>query len=298
MRQIGFLFKSLLLVVIFSVLGCSHHNNAPIKILVNSWIGYSPLFYAKEKGWLQELNIEISTVVSLGESMMTFHTGHFDGLVGTQYEYQKLKEKHYKLTPILMFDRSMGGDMVMSNRSIDELKTSLEPIDVYLEINSINSLVFQQFVERHNLQNQPFNFINKDQLKIVTELKQTKPSRPTIVTTYIPYNFDLGKIGFQILSSTKDISDLLVVDALYTTKESFHNNKQTYVKLKEHINQAINALNKDPNAYYETVKPYLENTTFTEFTSALKQIEWLNQSLPSTMRQRMQQTNFPVQDLL
>ncbi|BCN92306.1 hypothetical protein THMIRHAM_00910 [Thiomicrorhabdus immobilis] len=298
MPKIGFLFKSLLLVMILSVMSCSHHNNAPIKILVNSWIGYSPLFYAKEKGWLQELNIEISTVVSLGESMMTFHTGHFDGLVGTQYEYQKLKEKHYKLTPILMFDRSMGGDMVMGNRSIDELKASQQPIDVYLEINSINSLVFQQFIELHDLQNQQFNFINKDQLKIVTELKQSVPSRASIVTTYIPYNFDLTKIGFQTLGSTKEIADLLVLDALYTTKESLHKNQQTYIKLKERINQAVNALNEDPKAYYETVKPYLENTSFEEFNAGLKQIEWLNKSLPKALQQRMQKTNFPIQDLL
>ena len=44
-------------------------DNKKIKITTSTWIGYAPLFYAKEKNWLEPLNIKLLNVVSLSENM-------------------------------------------------------------------------------------------------------------------------------------------------------------------------------------------------------------------------------------
>ncbi len=298
MHKKGYKLIALFFLIVVILYSCGTQQKPPIKIVANSWIGYSPLFYAKDKGWLDEINIEVSNVVSLGESMMTYRTGHFHGIAGTQYEYQKLHEQHSDLIPIIMFNRSNGGDMVMSNQSISDLQNTSDTIDVFLEIDSINYLVFKDFINANQLNDKNFNFINKDQLRIVTQLKTEQTNQPTIIITYVPYNFELAKHGFKTIASTKDTLDIIVLDALYTPKEVFMENRKTFEQLNSLINRALKDLKQDPKAYYTVVKPYLEDMSYRDFKSALNDIEWLNKTLSDEMIEKMNSIEFPTRDLL
>ena len=87
--------------------------------------------------------------------------------------------------PIMMFDRSNGGDMGMSNVSINELQNTKESIDAYLEMDSINHTILSDFVSKYALQDKTINYINEDQ-KYISTLKVKDMRRPTIIVTYTP----------------------------------------------------------------------------------------------------------------
>ncbi|NPA72638.1 MAG: hypothetical protein GXO35_07400 [Gammaproteobacteria bacterium] len=292
---------SILTVILFISLAlsaCSPQNNASLKLLTNAWIGYSPLFYAKEKGWLDELNIELSTVVSLGESAMIYNTGNFDGITGTQYEYEQLNNQSNSLIPVIMFDRSNGGDMILSSHPIEFLAETDQIINVHLELNSINYVVFKDFIRTHKLEEKSFNFINQDQIKTVSSLKDNSLKTPTLVVTYIPYNFALQKQGFKIIASTKDIQDLLVIDSLFIAQNSLTSHKQHLVGLKHRVDEALKHLEENPRAYYDTVKAYLGNPSYEDFMAGLQDIEWMNNKMPKPVSERLNHTGFPTKDLL
>ncbi|WP_029408734.1 ABC transporter substrate-binding protein [Thiomicrorhabdus sp. Milos-T2] len=291
--------KLILIATFFLLSSCSSQQpSTPIKLTTNSWIGYSPLFYANEKGWLKKANIKIFPLVSLGENMMTFKMGGFDGLTGTQFEYQKVNSQNHNLVPAIMFNRSNGGDMVLSNRSVKALETTKETVDVYLESYSVNTLVFNAFVKSHNLSHKHFNFINKDQLKIVTLIKQKTIQKPTIVVTYIPYNLEIVKHGFNVIDSTKDNPNIMVLDALYVDKNVLNQRHQDFVTLKKLVNKAINNLNENPKEYYEVVKSYIENPSYEDFNKSLKAIKWLNDELSDELLQKMNEINFQTRKLI
>jgi len=69
---------------------------------------------------------------------------------------------------------------------------------------------------------------------------------------------------------------LLVIDSICTAMPVFQKNFTRFKALKEHINQAIKISKKDPEAYYEVVKPYLQYKEYQQFLDALKDIEWIN----------------------
>lgn len=290
--------KSILLLAIISLVGCTAPKEPPLKIIVNSWIGYSPLFYLKEKGWLDEHNIEITTVISLGESLNIYETAELDAFTGTQYEYNLAQQKDASMMPVIMFDRSNGGDVIMGNISLESLLKTDELIDVYLEINSVNYLVFKDFVKQHKLSKQQFNFINNDQIKTLAILKKATQQKPSLVASYTPYSQQLQAIGLQELASTKQGLDLLVVDALFTNKETFLKHQPQFTTLKRLVDQAITDLKADPREYYNKVSPYLENTSYEEFLSSLNGIEWLNRPLEPELVERLNQYQFPVRNLL
>lgn len=287
----------LFIFILFAFTSCSSPYDKPLKISATTWIGYTPLFYAKEKGWLEPLNIKITNVVSLAENMALYQSGNFDAYVGTQYEYSVLSSKESSLHAVMMFDRSDGGDVVMGNVSINDLKNSSSTTDVYLEMDSINITLLKDFLKKYKLEDKKINYINKDQAYIST-LKVSDIKNPTLIVTYSPYSNYLTKRGFKQLASTKEGLDLLVVDAMFTTDKQFDEHQQQFIELKKIVDKSLLALEANPKEYYETIKAYLPETNYEEFQDSLEDIIWINKTLSPELEKRLNQANFPLRKII
>jgi len=263
-----------LLFSILFFLSCSNSQPKKIKIAVNAWIGYTPLFYAKEKGYLKDLNIEIIPTVSLGESADIFSVAKVDMLTATQHELYSLQKSFQSLEPIILIDRSNGGDMILANKSIKELQES-KYIDIYLEIDSINSEMIQAFTKNYNLNSHKINYINKDQSQIQDILYSDTIA--TIIVTYTPYNTKLQKRGFKEIASTRDINNILVIDAICATKELVINNREKLQKLKAIITKSIKEIQKNEEEAHRLTAKYLNNISFQEYRASMKTIKWINE---------------------
>lgn len=276
---------------------CSTPPQEPLKISVTTWIGYTPLFYAKEKGWLDTINVQLINVISLSENMYLYKSGNSDAYSGTQYEHSILKDTIPSLIPIILFDRSNGGDIIMSNHTIEEIQNSTEKIDAYLEMDSINYIMLEDFIHTYHIADERINYIDRDQVDIST-LQNAKSDKQVLIVTYVPYDNVLKKNGFQEILSTKNGLDILVVDAIYTTKENLHKHKKQYVQVKRFINDAIIALEKDPKEFYTTIRPYMEGLSYDDFLASLHDIVWINRTIDKPLMKRMQAASFPTKDLL
>ena len=282
-------------IMIMFMLGCSSDYDKRLKISATTWIGYTPLFYAKEKGWLEPLNIKLLNVSSLAENMYLYKAGNADAYVGTQYEYLELNSEMKSLQPIMMFDRSNGGDLILSNLSTQELSNTESIIDVYLEVDSINSLLLSDFLKKNKIEEKKINYINKDQSKI--ELLKASDT-PTIIVTYIPYNHKLMQNGFKEVASTKENLDLLVVDAMFTQYEVFNEHKQQFLELKGLVNKSILKLHENPREFYDSVKPYLLEISYAQFIASLSDIVWINKNMSKELQKRIIKTGLPLRDLI
>ena len=293
MKKVGLLT----LLLIFLSACSSTPRDHTLKISTTTWVGYTPLFYAKEKGWLDEIDIQLIHVVSLSENMYLYKAGKSEAYCGTQYEHSALKAQIPSLVPIILFDRSNGGDIIMSNHSINELQNSSKKIDTYLEMDSINFTLLEDFVQHYKIDENRINYINRDQTEIAT-LKNNNSEKLILIITYIPFNSKLEKNGFKEILSTKNKLDLLVVDALYTTKEVLNHHSSQFNTLNTLINKAIKALHKDPKEFFETIKPYMNELSYQEFEASLNDIVWINNTLSKELKERMRQASFPTKDLL
>ncbi len=287
---------SAFLITFFSSCSDSQHDK-PLKISVTSWIGYAPLFYAQEMGWLDKNNIKLIDVVSFSESMDLYASGNAEAFVGTQYEYSVIKESVPALIPVMMFGRSFGADMVMSNRSVAKLQKAQGKIDAYLEMDSINHTLLDDFIKQNMISEKRINYINKDQVEI-TAMKRKAFKYPSLVVTYKPFDAALAERGFTKLASTKDSLDLIVVDALYTTKQTLQQHNQKFIKLKAYVVDALQALKKDPEAYFKMIESHLNGLSYDAFLTKLKDLQWLEGKLTHELQQRLLASEFPIADLL
>lgn len=259
-----FIFLTLLLLA-----GCGQQHEHELRVAINPWIGYSPLYYAQEQGWLEEAGIKLIHSTSLNETIQYFNAGLVDAFVSTQYEASVIGKD--KLVHLYAIDRSNGGDVVLSNKSLDEIIKS-ENITVYMEIDSVNQLVFDDFVNKHKLPITNFNIINKEQV-LIKELKPDE-AEATILITYEPYATHLRNQGFQQIGSTAD-TDILILDSLYTSHEAWSVHRQSVQALKKLILKSYQHLKNNPQQYHNNIQHYLEKVSYQEFAESLKTIEWL-----------------------
>jgi len=269
MKQIILLLS---LLIFFS--SCSNENSQKeFKISTNSWIGYAPLFYANEKGYLDKLNIQLFMNVSLAEAAEIFNIGKAQMVTTTQHEFYSLKNTSPSLIPVILMDRSNGGDLILSNKTIDELKKA-DKIYAYLEIDSINAEILKSFIEKNNIDIQKINFIDQDQAEIQDVSYTTK--KPILIVTYVPYDINLKKKGFKEIASTKAIDSIIVIDALCTTKEFLKQNRTKIQELKKVIDRSIDEIQLHPKNSYELVKGYIGDMSYQEYLDSLETIKWIN----------------------
>ena len=158
-------------------------------------------------------------------------------------------------------------------------------------------MLVEDFLKTNNLQNRIINYINEDQSNI-SRLNAKDTLNPTIITTYIPYNKILENNSFVELSSTKGNSNLLIIDAMYTTQDFYYKNKETFIELKKLVDKAIENLKNNPKEFYETVSPYLVNTSYEDFISSIDTIIWLNKDISEEISNKLQNSNFKTKDLI
>jgi len=262
-KRFAFLF--LFFIVLFS--GCTKKEE--MKISANTWIGYTPLFYADAQGWLASENIKLIHTVSLNESLQLYNENLVNAMASTQYEAELANKEVY---PVILLDKSYGADMVMSNYPLNRLK-NFPKIDVYLEIDSVNSLLLSAFIKEYKIDKSKLNIQNRDQAQIVV----SDYKKPTILITYSPYDTKLRQKGFKILASTKTSSALIVLDAVFSDDKNIKEHHEQFVKLKKFVDLALKDLKKNPKHFFNVVQPYLGyEYKYSDFINDLNNIKWLN----------------------
>ena len=274
------LFTLMTILLLLFATGCNRSKDEKqLKISTSRWIGYSPLFLADALGELKALNLELIQSVSLTEAMGIFSVGHADFVTTTQHEYLALKHNNH-IKPIALLDRSNGGDVILANFPLKNLN-NYSHIDVYLEIDSINRELFEDFASYHHLPLSRCTFHNQDQQQIQSLKNRTE--HPTIVVTYSPYDITLQKRGFHTIASTKSLQDIAVIDALCTQDKTVQAYPARVKKLKKVIDRKIEQIRYHPQKSYHLLRHYLGDISFSEFQDALTRIEWINHPTPQIL---------------
>ncbi|HEX8089995.1 MAG TPA: ABC transporter substrate-binding protein [Blastocatellia bacterium] len=131
-----------LLMTLFIIVGAACNNKPsatdsgkPFKVAFNTWIGYSPLLLAKEKGFLKEegLDVDISILEGVGEKNSALIRGDVDAVGHTADSAVVSAASGVDGQIIFVFDRSLGSDGILTKKSVNSMldlkgrKVALEP---------------------------------------------------------------------------------------------------------------------------------------------------------------------------
>jgi len=265
-----------------------------MRIVVNPWIGYSPLFYLKQTNVLDALNIKLIHTVSLANGKDFFISNDVEAIAATQYEYFESIKHNKQIIPVKLLDKSHGGDVIMGNVTLQQIRKA-EQVSVYMEVDSINKLFFEYFLKKHNLDRRKFLFLNIDQGKIST-LNKDQVSHATLMVTYTPFDVALKKNGFKVVASSKN-SKLLIFDALYVTINALTKHKEQIEMLTQKIDEAVEFSKSNPVKFYNEVSPYMNNISKEEFLESIENIQWINKDVSDDIISEISSKNIPIREL-
>jgi NitT/TauT family transport system substrate-binding protein len=270
------------------------YSSSEIRISTNPWVGFTPLIYAQEKGWLEGTPFRFVWLVDLTENARLYERGFTQGFTATQYEWLQFATRE-RIKPVFLIDRSDGADVILSNRTLGELRTSGMPVKVYLERGSMNEDFFNAFVEAYRLEGVGFDRVDASQKNIAA---MEMEDGAALIVSYAPYVSEIIKKGYRPVASTRTMKNFYVVDALFVDENVLRGREKAFVRLKELFALGVERFRKDPQEYYETIRGYLEGQSYGEFMASMQQIEWLYDEVPGEVRVYLEKQQVKTDRLL
>ncbi len=137
---------ALLAVVVLA--GCT--PSEPLRVASHVWVGYEPMFLARSMGWLDPTLVALHETDSASESMAALADGRVEAAALTLDETLQLRETGLDLAIVLVFNISVGADVLLARPPIGSL-ADLRGRRVGFEHGAVGELVVVEALRQAGL---------------------------------------------------------------------------------------------------------------------------------------------------
>lgn len=205
--------KTIFMAFFVLLASCSQEKKVnPIKIGINPWPGYEFLYLAEQKGFFKQVGINVSLVQlsSLSDVQRAYIAGRVDGMASTLIEAVQATQLSGRPVKIVLIpDYSNGGDVVIANRPIHDMK-GLRGKNVGVELGSLGIYFLHRALTKNGMMLEDVNMINVEQIDAEQafdqELIEAFVSYPPMSIELLKYSerakiFSSAEIPFEIIDT-------------------------------------------------------------------------------------------------
>ena len=185
-----------------------------------TWIGLTPFFIAREKGFFAENNLDVNLQIFSANTdyIAAFLAGRIDGSISTVTSEAVLmadKGKDYKI--IMIQDISAGGDGILARNSVASV-ADFKGKQVAVERGAVGHFFLLQILEEAGLSEQDITIVNADG---ATATAAYQAGNVDIAYSYAPFLAQANKAqpdGRTIYDSSQmptAITDFYILDSEY-----------------------------------------------------------------------------------
>lgn len=226
--------------------GCSNKPVYEIKMGLNTWPGYEPLFLAGAMGFYKDTRVSTIRVSSSSDTIKAFKSGILDVAALTMDEVLRLRQEIPEVTVFLVLDISDGGDAIVGQKGISSM-AALKGKTVGVEAGALGAYVLTRAVEltpgltMSDLEIFPVTYENHEKVFLERDVDA--------VVTFEPVKSRLleqgGKTLFDSTRIPNEIIDVLIVrnTVLHKHPESIKMITQGWFRaqayIKDHPKEAL-----------------------------------------------------------
>lgn len=203
-----------------SVAGCSRQPRQatqPFRITINTWVGFAPLYLAKEKGLFEQQGlkqVEIVRIDDAGARKASMKAGRIEGYASSVDNWA-LDSAHGVGGRIVMaFDESHGGDGIVARKSITRL-SDLRGKTIGVQPGMPGQFLLFHLLSKAGLKPQDVKTVDMDSDKAGAAFVAGKLDA---AVTWEPWLSKAASAGGHVLVSTRD-NPGLIVDVLVAPEE-------------------------------------------------------------------------------
>lgn len=132
-----------------------------MRLGMTTWVGYGPMFLARDKGFFQEngLEVELQIIEDAALYMAAIAAGELDGNASTIDEIMKYRSKDFCFKAVVALDDSHGGDGVLTATDVGSLQ-DLKGKQVAMNEGSVSQFWFNILLKREGMTEKDLQIVN------------------------------------------------------------------------------------------------------------------------------------------
>ena len=191
--------------------GCS--RPAPLRVGINTWIGYETLPLAAQLGWLPE-GVELHATASFSASAQALAEGTLDAAGLTLEEMLLARARGTPLSAVLVFDVSAGADMLLARAEVPSI-ANLRGRRVGFESSALGPLVLSRALATVDL---TLADVERQLIPPEEQFAAWQEGRVDAVVTYGPVATWLERAGARRLFDSRQMPNT-IFDVLAVRRE-------------------------------------------------------------------------------
>lgn len=241
---------SLMLLAMLSAYSWLSHEK-PISIAAHTWLGYEPMFMARNEGWLDDARVHLHETQSATESLQALAQGQVDGAALTLDEVLQARASGIPLSAVMIFNMSAGADLLLAHPDIKKL-ANLKGKRIGVEKSSVGEIMLAEILREAGLTKQDVTIVA---LPINQHLAAWQNHQLDAVITYEPVATQIMAQGAVRLFDSRQIPNTIVdVLAIRTDKINWQSGNSIRYLIETHF-KALNHLQHNPqDASYRMAK--------------------------------------------
>lgn len=183
---------------------------SPVKLKLgySVWVGYGPLFIARDKGYFtdQGLEVELVKVEDPKDRFTALAGNQLDGLVTTLDTMAQYWKAEAPFKAFLGLDESSGGDGIVANAGINSVK-DLKGKNIGVNVGSVSQFFLEYVLEQNGMSASDVTLVKMKQGDVPAALAA---NRIDAGVTWEPHLSKSVKNGAKLISSSKETPGLIV----------------------------------------------------------------------------------------
>ncbi len=229
------------LVLAFSFLaGCTSQESV-LRVGTNVWVGYEPLYLARDKGFFSDKQIQMVELLSASDVMTAFREGMIDVAALTLDEAISLAADAIPLKVFLVMDISKGADSLLARKDIPDL-SALKGKNIGVEKTAVGAVMLDSALKRAGLQ---LDDIHVEHLTADQHVDAYRLGRIDAVVTFEPNISMLQKLDARVIFDSSQIPGR-IIDVLVMQPEVAQTHKQALSMLVDSHFKALDFIRHHP----------------------------------------------------
>ncbi len=220
-RGRSFLFAILgMLMSITALTGCDGDSSGPLRLGTNVWLGYEPAYLARDLGYFDEGEVELTRFHSATDVIQAFRNEAIDVAALTLDEAMLLVQDGFDIQVFFVTDVSQGADVIltMADSGITGI-ADLAGRTIGVESSALGAYVLARAVQLNGI---PLDSVNTAYVTADGSKAALLSGEVDAVATFDPYRSHLLEVGaVEIFSSREmpnEIVDVLVTRTAYSER--------------------------------------------------------------------------------
>jgi NitT/TauT family transport system substrate-binding protein len=227
----------------------------PVTVVVSPWIGYGPLYVAKEKGFYGDVDVEISIIADTDTRIAQLMGRYAQVVAAPAGAMVRKSRRELDFRAFMVIDESTGGDGIVAAPGTGSIR-NLEGEKVALELYSPSEFWLDMLLEERDLEDlkEEMEFVNLEGLEALDAMRR---GDVTAMVGREPFLSGARReFNAEILATSSETPGM-VVDVLFTQADTIERRGDDLAAVVRGVYRAVRWMEDNPEASRTIIKRYL-----------------------------------------